>query len=136
LIYTTLHESRCQVITANIAKQRPSDDWESSPREIYTLVGLFEDRKRPSQIVMEAGRYGVTLLSCKAGNTTRTYYARTNKASGHYDRPLAIFDVHPGEVVDVGKLVLLGAPSGPKNWLGVRPSQFRTAAAPIPEEAL
>lgn len=144
LIYTSLHAAGCRIVDAKIA--RPDSTNRYTSVQLYHLNAgdmrmLFNDKNLPAEVALPAGRYGIVGLECNTPGIKRSYYAKLTErndiltgAGNVYERPLAVFDVQPGEVVDVGKLVVGNArPSTDRSLFGSKTGSFAVAVAPMPE---
>jgi len=127
LMHTSLHEQRCDTISAVLTQQDASGRWVRGENVI--LKGMLDLRKLPAQIVVPAGEYGFGELACTAYKRVHTYHARIAERGSIWDgsgrvyaKPFATFKVSPGEVVDIGSLRLPVGRSG-----------FVAVVTPIPE---
>lgn len=122
ILHTSLHDERCDTITARLAKPDASGRyvWD----ELVTLKGMMDfAEKTPSEIVLPAGDYGIVQLRCSIPHRNRIFNARVAErgsvldGSGTiFERLIATFKVGAGEVVDIGSLRL---PSGGGKFLPV-----------------
>lgn len=147
LIYTSLHDAGCRTINAKIGRPDASNRYTSI--ELYHLNAgefriLFNAKNMPAEIALPAGRYGIVGLECRIPGANHSYYAKVTErndiltgAGNVYDRPLATFDVQPGEVVDVGNLVVGNArPTASPSFFGRNIGSFAVAVTPMPEAVL
>jgi hypothetical protein len=128
LLHTSLHDERCDTISARLAKPNGAGRyvWDES----VVLKGLMDfAEKTPSQIVLPAGEYGIVQLRCGLPRRNRIFNARVavrgsilDNSGTTFERPIATFKVGVGEVVDIGSLRL---PTGRAGFIPV--------VTPIPE---
>jgi hypothetical protein len=116
VIYTSYHADRCQVIRVNLA--RPNEANRYSSVESYNInsspIPIYLDHSTmPAQIALPEGRYGIVGLECNKPYRNQRAYANVSEKKDYlwgstdiYDRPIATFDVQPGEVVDIGMLTI------------------------------
>jgi hypothetical protein len=136
VVYTSLHADKCQMVRADIA--RPDEANRYTSIESYSLNSseiplYFDHSKMPAQVALPAGRYGIVGLECKNPYRRQTFSAQLagknnflDRSKNVYERPIATFEVKPGEVVDIGMLTLSSKRAG----------SFTSAVAPIPEPVL
>jgi hypothetical protein len=108
LIHTTLNDEAPAQVSVTLARRDDSGSY-AVWRAAVPIKFPLDSGKSPGQLTLPAGEYGIVELHALNSREARHFMAGDAKLGGlpmrkMYDRPIAIFKVGPGEVVDAGSL--------------------------------
>lgn len=115
LMHTSMHDEHCITVTGTLAQPDASGRY-VRVKEV-TLKGPhdfeYAHQKIPNRIVLPPGDYGFAQFKCAEARTTRALAAPIVQRGSVFDgsgtvyaRPIVAFTVGPGEVVDIGSVLL------------------------------
>jgi hypothetical protein len=113
--------------------------YRGAERVYFQSMGLLGGGLDVSEINVPAGTYGIVSLGCGTSHQHSTWQAKVISRDGLfsvdsivYEKPLAVFDVKPGEVVNIGSIRPLTTQPG----MGWRTGSFVSIIEPLPSEVM
>jgi hypothetical protein len=103
--------------------------------------GGFDLERLPSQAIVPAGEHGVVQFRCSRYKYNGLYNAKLLQPGRDgsrpiYERPIVTFKVGPGEVVDIGSVILPSKTTLEGGFMGNLRNEFIAAVQPMPEPLL
>jgi hypothetical protein len=113
--------------------------YRGAQRVHFQSMGLLGGGLDVSEINVPAGTYGISELECGTSHQHSSWHSKVISRDGLfsvdsvvYEKALAIFDVKPGEVVNIGSIRPLTTQPG----MGWRTGSFVSIIEPLPAEVM
>jgi hypothetical protein len=113
--------------------------YRGAERVNFQSMGLLGGGLDVSEINVPAGTYGIVELECGTSHQHSSWHSKVISRDGLfsvdsvvYEKALAIFDVKPGEVVNIGSIRPLTTQPG----MGWRTGSFVSIIEPLPAEVM
>jgi hypothetical protein len=140
VLYTPITKGWCHTGSVILATHDPATGgYRGAERVYFQSMGLLGGGLDVSELSVRAGTYGIVSLECGTSHQHSTWQAKVISRDGLfsvdsvvYEKPLAVFDVKPGEVVNVGSIRPLTTQPG----MGWRTGSFVSVIEPLPPEVM